>query len=404
MDPLDEVAALVAHKGRAPGTDAERRAAKGLEARLRDMGREARLEPIEVRASWTLTHLIHALAGVVGTVLSVSSPLPATALLLLVAASAYGDLTGGFQLARRMTPRRASQNVVSREDGGRPGTLVLVAHYDAGRGGAVFGWRLADRGFEAFFWSLVVLLACSALRLLGIDATAVTAVQFLATVALIVAVPLLADVGLSGVSPGANDNASGVATVLRLAERYGGDLDHFDVWVVLTGAEEGMELGMRAWLRAHGRRLHPDRTAFVCVDQVGAGTVRYARREGYLLQSRHNPTLVELCGQIAEEDAGDDGRYGAREYTARFATDAYAARVAGFPAVSVSCLGARDVAPHHHRESDTVENLDPDALERAFGFCSELIELIDERIGPELDDEPAASRRRWSAVRRRRGR
>jgi hypothetical protein len=305
----------------------------------------------------------------------------------VVAASAYGDLTGGFQLARRLTPRRASQNVVSREDGGRPGTLVLVAHYDAGRSGAVFGWRLAERAFEVLFWSIVVVLACSALRLAGLDATPLTLVQFAATVGLIVAIPLLADVGLSSVVPGANDNASGVATVLRLAERYGGDLDHFDVWVVLTGAEEGMELGMRAWLRSHRRRLHRDRTAVVCVDQVGAGTVRYARREGYVLPNSHNASLIRLCDQIAEEDAADDARYGARPHTARFATDAFAARVAGFPAVSVSCLGARDVAPHHPRVSDTVENVDGDALERAFGFCSELIELIDERIGPELEDD-----------------
>jgi Zn-dependent M28 family amino/carboxypeptidase len=212
-----------------------------------------------------------------------------------------------------------------------------------------------------------------------------TTVQFVPTVVLIVSVPFLIDVALSRIVPGASDNASGVATVLRLAERYGGDLDHFDLWVLLTGAEEGMELGMRAWLRANRRALGRESTAFVCVDQVGHGTVRYARKEGYLLPSAHNAALVDLCDQIADEDAADDGRYGARAYTARLATDAFAARAAGFPAVSVSCLGARDVTPHHHRESDTVETVDPEALDRAFGFCSELIELIDERIGPELN-------------------
>jgi hypothetical protein len=387
VDALPEIEALVAHKGRAPGSDAERRAAKYLEGRLRDMGREAALEPIEVRPSYALTHVLHAVAAVIGSVLSVSAPLPATAILLVTAASALGDLTGTFRLARRLTPRRASQNVVSREHGDRPGTLVLVAHYDAGRSGALFGRRLADRAFEVFTWSIVVVLACSALRLVGLDAIPLTVVQFAATVVLIVAIPVLADVALSGVVPGANDNASGVATVLRLAERYGGDLDHFDVWVVLTGAGEGMELGMRAWLRAERRSLSPGRTAVVCVDQVGAGTVRYARKEGYVIPNAHNDALVELCDQIAGEDSDGDGRYGARSYTAHDATDADAARGAGLPAVSVSCLGARDVAPHHGRPSDTVENVDPDALERAFGFCSELIELIDERIGPDLEDD-----------------
>jgi hypothetical protein len=386
VDPLPEIEALVAHEGRAPGSDAERRAARQLETRLGEMGREASVEPIEVRPSFTLTYVLHALVAVAGSVLSVSAPLPATIVLVVTAASAYGDLTGGLRLTRRLlTPRRASQNVVSREDGGRPGTLVLVAHYDAGHGGTAFGWRVADRAFEGFLWSMVVVLACSALRLAGVDAAPVTIVQFAATVALIVSVPVLADIGLSGIVPGANDNASGVATVLRLAERYGGDLDHFDVWVLLTGAEEGMELGMRAWLRAHRHGLARDSTAFVCVDEVGAGTVRYARREGYVIRAASNRELVELCDQIAEEDAAEDDRYGARPYTARRATDASAARAAGYAAISVSCLGANDRAPHHHSERDTVENVDPEALERAFRFCSELIELIDERIGPGLE-------------------
>jgi hypothetical protein len=142
---------------------------------------------------------------------------------------------------------------------------------------------------------------------------------------------------------------------------------------------------MRAWLRAHKRELHPASTAFVCVDQVGHGTVRYARREGYVIAQSQHRALVELCDQIAAEDADDDGRYGARSYVARSATDAHPARVVGYPAVSVSCLGALDYAPHHHRPTDTVENVDPEALERAFGFCSELIELIDERLGPDLE-------------------
>jgi Peptidase family M28 len=354
------------------------------------------VEPILVRPNYALTHLIHAVAAIVGSVLSVSSSLAGAIVLLVTAVSAFGDLTGSFQLARRLTRRRASQNVVSREDGGRPGTLVLVAHYDAARTGGAFGPRLTERlaalgqairrpigGFEPLFWSIAVALACALLRLAGIDATPLTVVQFLATVVLIVSVPLLADIALSDTVPGANDNASGVATVLRLAERYGGELDHFDVWVLLTGAEEGMELGMRAWLRAHRRELDRARTAFVCVDQVGYGTVRYARREGYLIARKHHGALVELCDQIAEEDA-DEGRYRARSYVSRSATDAHAARVAGFPAVSVACLGALDYPPHHHRPTDTVENVDPAALERAFRFCSELIELIDERVGPDL--------------------
>jgi hypothetical protein len=402
VQPLPEIEALVGHAGRWPGTDAERRAAVHLGARLRDLGRDARVEPTRIWPSYAATHLIHALAAIAGSVLAVSQPLAATILLAVTALSAFGDLTGSFLLARRLTTRRASQNVVSTEDGGRPGTLILVAHYDAARTGASFG-RLDERRaalgklirrpigpFEPFFWAIVAALACAVLRLIGLDAAAVSAVQFAATVVLIVSVPLLIDVALSGVVPGANDNASGVATALRLAERYGGTLDHFDVWVLFTGAEEAMQLGMRDWVKRHRRELDPRATAVVCVDEVGAGTVRYARKEGFLVAFRHHPALLALCDQIAEEDRDADGRYGARPIVRRTASDAAVARGAGFPTVRVACAGALDRAPHHHRAADTTANVDPEALERAFGFCSELIELIDERIGPDLEhDRPS---------------
>jgi peptidase M28-like protein len=397
VEPLREIETLVAHGSRGAGTDTERRVARHLERRLTELGREARIEPLEVRPRYEVANLIHAVAAVAGSVLSVSSPLAGTIVLLVTAVSAFGDLTGSLHLARRLTGKRASQNVVSREDGGRPGTLVLVAHYDAARTGAAFGPRLSERravlgalirrpigGFETFFWAILVLLVCVALRLPGIHPVPLTAVQFLATVLLIVSVPFLADSAMSAVVPGANDNASGVVTVLRLAERYAGDLAYFDLWVVLTGAGEGLELGMRAWLRAHRRELDRTRTAFVCVDEVGLGTVRYARREGLAIPFSHHRALLDLCDQIAEEDAADDGRYRARSYVSRGATDAYTARLAGFPAVSVSCRGALDYARHHHLPTDTPENIDPAALERAFGFCSELIELIDESLGPRL--------------------
>ena len=61
------------------------------------------------------------------------------------------------------------------------------------------------------------------------------------------------------------------------------------------------------------------------------------------------------------------------------------ARTAGFPAVTVSCANALDYSPHYHQPSDTPDNLEDEALERAFGFCSELIQRIDDTIGPQLE-------------------
>jgi hypothetical protein len=397
VDPLKEIDGIVEHEGRGAGTDAERRAARHLERRLAELGRDAELEPFEVWPRWPLAHLIHAGAAIAGSLVATTSPLAATIVLALAAVLTLGDLTGTLQLTRWITGRRASQNVVSREDGDRPGILVLVAHYDAGRSGSVFSDRAMRRRaragrlirrpigpFEPFFWAIVATLACAALRLAGIESDALTGVQFVATVALIVSVPLLADIGLSETVPGANDNASGVATVLRLADRYGGSLEHFDVWVLLSGAGEAFGQGTRAFLRRHREELDRASTVVVCVDKAGAGTVRYARREGLVVARPHHGALLDLCEQIADEDAEDEDRYGARSFVSRGFSDSVPARRRKYAAVTVSCLNELDYAPHYHQPTDVAENLDPEALDRAFRFCSELVELIDDEIGPRL--------------------
>jgi hypothetical protein len=266
-------------------------------------------------------------------------------------------------LTRRLTGRRASQNVVSADSGGKPGTLVLVAHYDIGP---------LPRRFRVFFWSMVAVLVCCVARIPGLDGLALTAVQFVPTVLLIVSLPMLVDLALSGGPP--NDNASGVATVLRLAERYSASLEHFDLSVLFTGSGG---LGMRAFLKRRRKQLSKERTVFLNVDEVGAGTVRYSRREGLLLTTRSHVQLVEICDEIAEDDEGD---FDAEPMLRRSPGIGYA----GYPTITISCGPASD-------------QVDDEALERAFGFCSELVERLDAAIGPELDPaavsaEPAPSR------------
>jgi Peptidase family M28 len=391
IDPLREIDELVEFDGRWPGTDAERRAAVHLAERLRSLGREAEIEPTRVRPGYPLAHLIHALLGIAGSVLSVYEPLAGVVLVLVAAVSTFGDLSASFFLARLLTPIRASQNVVSREEGqGKPGLLVLSAHYDAARTGAVFGRRSLERSaalskalrrpvgaFAVFFWSLIVILICTLVRLIGIDNVPLAVIQFIPTVILILSVPLLADIALSGVVPGANDNASGVATVLKLAERYGGSLDNFRVMVVLPGAEEGFMLGARAWLKRHKKELEPGSTVFLNIDAVGHGTVRWHKKSGLVFPLAFHPTLLELCEELGE-------RHHARGVVRRQISDAYAARATGIPAISIGCFNAMDYVPTHHNWDDTPENIDPDALERAYNFCSDLVELIDERVGPDL--------------------
>lgn len=398
VEAIREIEALVAFEGRGAGTDAERRAARHLADRLRELGREAEIEPIAVWPNYALTHLIHAVLAVVGSLISVELPLVGILLVALAAVSAVGDMTGTVFLVRRLTGRRASQNVLSREDGDKPGVLVLVAHYDSARGGAIFGRRAIERRATlarrlrvpvglggAFVLAILAVFLCTLVRGLGSESLLLSVVQFVPTTFLILGMPLLADIQFSRAVPGAADNASGAATVLRLAERHQGRLEHLDLWVLFTGAEEAMSLGMREWLRARRGELSRERTIFLNLDKVANGTVRYAIKEGLVVAAAHDPDLVALCEEIASED--EAGRFAARPVIARVTSDALTARSAGYRAITISCLGALDYQPNHHQPTDTPDRVDLDALERAFGFSSELIERVDARLGAGLDRE-----------------
>src|SRR4051812_7351473 len=237
---VQEIDSLAQIGPRRAGSEPERRAARHIEQRLEDLGREAWLEPTRVRPAFWLTHLIHAVAGIVGSVLSVYQPLAGLIIVLAATVSALGDFAGAFHLVRLLTPARASQNVVSDEDTDKPGLIVLVAHYDAPRAGMLAGPRLARVWPRAIFWSLLVVAICAIGRVLGIDATWFTVIQFIPTVILIASFPAFMDSAIADTIDGPADNAHGVAIALELANKR---LEHFDLMLVFTGASAEFGLG-----------------------------------------------------------------------------------------------------------------------------------------------------------------
>ena len=302
------------------------------------------VEPFSVWPAWAVGYSINAILAVVGSVLAVSSARLGTGLVLLATVLTFLDLSGITPTTRRLLGRRASQNVVSWGERERPGALLLVAHYDSG---PTRRWPL-----RPMFLALLVLLACCVLRVGGMSGTALTVLQFLPTVALILYVPLLLDIALSPAAPGENDNASGVALVLRLAERLD-FLESFGVHVVLTGSQKAMAQGSRAFLKNHRKQLVPDRTAVLNVDSVGSGELRLTKREGPLLTVRSHPQLVGLVE--------------APTFVNREPSDGYAAASAQIPAVTIMGDGAR---------------LEEDTLAEVEEFCVEFAERLDEELSP----------------------
>ena len=166
----------------------------------------------------------------------------------------------------------------------------------------------------------------------GLDSTLISLLQLPPTLVLMVGAFLLTDIELSEVVPGANDNASGVATVLSLAEELDAQPPaNLDVWVLLTGAEECLQEGMRSFVRAHRAELDRETTYFVNVDTVGHGTVRFEAGAGWVVTYPLDRRLVELCAAIATADRESSDRYQAQPLVHGLAGDSMPPRIAGLP-------------------------------------------------------------------------
>ena len=345
IDTFAEAEALVDGVGpRPPGSDAERRAARHLAERLERLGREVVVEPFSVWPAWSVAYSINAVLAVIGSVLSVSSAKLGTGLVLLATVVTFLDLSASHPPRAACSGDgrlRTSSPGAERE---RPGALLLLAHYDSG---PTRSWPL-----RPMFLALLLLLACCVLRVGGMSGTALTVLQFLPTVALILYVPLLLDIALSPAAPGENDNASGVALVLRLAERLD-FLEGFGVHVVFTGSQKAVAQGSRAFLKQHRKQFARDRTVVLNLDSVGSGELRLTKKEGALLTVRSHPQLIGLVE--------------APTFVNREPSDGYAAASAQIPSVTIMGDGAR---------------LEEGTLAEVEEFCVEWAERLDEELSP----------------------
>lgn len=406
---MEIIRELCSFERRLAGSDAERRAANRIAERLRELGRKVEVEPTYVHPQYGLVHAAHCLLGFAGSLVAVEVPALGFALVLLAATSMYLDLEYRFYLVRSLFFRRASQNVVS--PGRNPGAvrLIICAHLDAARSGAVFAPARARRAarlqkrlpslgpFRFLFWALALLLPLLGARMAGVDSVAISALQLPLTLLLMVGIFILVEIELSPVVPGANDNASGVATALSLAQQLESEpAQNLDLWLLLDGAEEGMQEGMRAFLRRHRKQLDPERTFFLVLDALGNGHVRYETAAGWITSYEMDRRLIELCEAIAAADRDGDDRFGAKPLRHGLAGDSAPPRIAGFRSIGLTCLDADGYAPHHHLPSDLPDTLDPRALERGHGFALELIRQLDRDVGrgPGTAEAPKRPSRR----------
>jgi hypothetical protein len=391
MRPIETATRLAGFERRSPGSDAERRAARWLALELTQSGFGVRVETFWCRPTWALGHAWHLALAAAGSLVSVSSPRVGGALVLAALVFIVSDALLGISPGRRLSPERASQNVVAglRAPHGAtpdPVRLIVTANYDAGPTGVAYRARArnpaarlrgAAHGLSPGWlgWvsiAIIVVLATAILRLAGHKDTGVGVAQLIATVGLIIALALLIDIALSTPSPAAGDNASGSAVALALLKALqAAPPRNLLVELVLQGAGDASGIGLRRYLRA--RQLKPADTVVLAVAATGRGHPCWYASDGQLVPLHYFGRLREMCATIAAGEPHLD----ATSQAGRGATPALPARVRRLPAIAIGCVDEHGLIPRSHQQTDTLEHLDEGSLDRALQFGLMLIDAID---------------------------
>ncbi len=160
---------------------------------------------------------------------------------------------------------------------------------------------------------------------------------------------------------GANDNASGVAVAVQLFLDTAPRLPPgVELWLALTGSEEVGARGARALLKD----LPPPRDTLVLnIDNVGRGQLHYAEAEGMLRLHRSSGALVDAARRL-------DGAVPVQYRLAYF--DTLPLVRAGYRCLTLVRL-ERGVPPHWHWPTDTLDNVDPQAVEQTLAYARTLL-------------------------------
>jgi hypothetical protein len=140
--------------------------------------------------------------------------------------------------------------------------------------------------------------------------------------------------------------------------------------LVLQGAGEGQELGMRRYLR------HRHRDAIVLgIAASGAGQPHYWRSDGRLIPLPYPRRLRDL--------ASDALRDSAKPHRGRGATPASPAQAEGLAATAIGALDSPGLAPRSHQASDTPDRINPETLNQLIEVGLRLVAAIDDGLEPE---------------------
>ena len=379
------------HRG--SGTDAEDRAANYLIDELRASGINTEKELFHSSNSLATRVLVHVIIAVIGLAFFWVIPLLTACTGLAVLASITAESTTRFKLLSRLVPKARSRNVVGRI---RPQKcnphlhrLILCAHIDTQRTGLMWRDKVARRFITLSYKVRGPLKSPSFLVMSAFTIQTLFGLTLLVWPNVLVTIPtvsvllllygfngtLLVDWSFGEYTPGACDNATGIAATLALAERWAKEpIDNVELVILLSGCEEIGALGAAAWLDRHKSELKNDSCSFLVFDLLGYGLPRFLKREYSLaaLPVCYPREIIRLCKNVAHHIGLNE----AGPHSLMTGSDAVAFLNRGIPGATILTFEDGGYVPNYHQMTDTSARLDFETVWSATEFGWEVLKEL----------------------------
>jgi hypothetical protein len=374
---LREIVTSLAALDRRAGSPGETEAAHRLVDHLAAAGAEARVEAARFRDGYARQLTPLGLAGTIAGAVALTGRgrRVAGAIAALGALALADDIDNRRRVWRRLVTREsATTNVVAElGDVDAARTLVVLAHHDAAPTGAVFDQslqRALARRFPALversntslplWWPIV-----GAPVAIALGATVGSRRLLAAGVATgVVTTAVGADIARNRVVPGANDNLSGAAALVGLADRVREHpISGLRIVLASCGAEEVLQGGIYDFVDCHLRPLDPGQTWVLNLDTVGSPRLVLVEGEGvFRVEEYTDPSFRDLVAAAAHETEIPL----VRGLRSRSSTDSVIPSRAGYPTATVASFEPdTKLLSNYHLLTDTPENVDFDTIAQA---------------------------------------
>lgn len=378
---------------RGTGTPEEEAAAKFVASRLSALGLHVEWEsfravasqnafPLAIDVVALIAVVLYSFGGIVGRWIGAALALSTAPLLWQTIRTSNSPL-------RPFLPQVTSQNVIARIEprGQIRERAVILAHLDTNR--CRIAWQSAAVRFvePLTFLTLGMLAALGLLYLVGalLGGPGWVVWASLLPVGYVVGtiVTLWKD-ERTPYTPGAHDDAASAAVALEVGTRLAAQpLDHTQLWLAFTGAEETDHAGLYALLQRDNPSLRE--AAFIGLEGLGSGELAYLTQQGVCSHYTPDAELQTLAAEIAAQRPELEAR--AAQMTVE--DEVGTLRRRGYRAI---CIAGRDpesgTLPHWHRPDDTAETISAEFMERAADLVMALLRALDRQALSMQEEEP----------------